>query len=144
MIRRRRRVGERARARIRAGGPSSVHRQALPRALWRALVARCTKREGGRCWWCGLPPTGARGPRLDPHHVVKRSLGGPDTDGNVVMLCRPCHDATDAPYSSGKLVIRSAGLCRFVGAVVFAEGKLEGREKAEALLRMAERALVEQ
>ncbi len=32
-------------------------------------------------------------PRLDHHHLRKRSLGGETTGENIVMLCRPCHTA---------------------------------------------------
>lgn len=141
MIRRSRvRVGAKARARIRAGGPTSVHRPALNRIAWRALVAACTQRDRGRCRNLECPDP--RRP-LDPHHVVKRSLGGADSMDNVVMLCRACHDRTDAPYSLGKLVVRSLGDGRFCMALVTAEGKSEGRAKADALLAMAERSLVE-
>lgn len=141
MIRRRVRVGARAARRIRAGGPTSVHRQALESSAWRALVAYCRARERGRCFHC-------RDPRclpLDPHHVVKRSAGGDDSVDNIVTLGRPCHDWTDAPYSGrrGRLVIRALGRERFVAAVVQAPSKWAGIEKAQELLAMAERALVE-
>jgi 5-methylcytosine-specific restriction endonuclease McrA len=29
---------------------------------------------------------------LDPHHVIFRSAGGPDTPNNLLTLCRKCHD----------------------------------------------------
>lgn len=88
-IRRHRRVGAKARARIRAGGPTSVHRAALPRAAWVALVAHVRKREGYRCLVCRR-----RGP-LDPAHLKPRSLGGWDTPDNVVALCRKDHRDLD-------------------------------------------------
>jgi len=133
------RVGAKARARVAKGGPSSVHRPALPRAAWRQLVAHVLEREGRLCWWCRRPTCVP----LDPHHVQKRSQGGPDSVDNVVCLGRRCHDATDAPYSRGKLVIRALGSERFCGAWVTANGKLEGQAKAAALLRMAEAALTD-
>jgi 5-methylcytosine-specific restriction endonuclease McrA len=106
-------MGARARARIRAGGPTSIHRAALDRAGWRALVAHCVARQAGRCLGChAVRP-------LDPHHVQKRSQGGPDTAANVVMLCRPCHDRTDWPTHRGKLVITVVGPEAFVADVVW-------------------------
>lgn len=30
--------------------------------------------------------------RLDPHHVLRKSQGGPDTLDNLVLLCRAHHD----------------------------------------------------
>lgn len=125
MLRRRRRVGARARARIRAGGPSSIHRPALPRAAYRALVAHCLAREGGRCWWCRSLACWP----LDPAHVIARSQGGADSVDNVVILGRPCHRRQEAPYATGRLVIRSLGSERFVGELVVAKDKWEARAR---------------
>lgn len=56
-------------------------------------------RDVGKCSWCGRPtPDGC-----DPHHLVKRGMGGGsrlDIPGNLVSLCRgyyrgqwvSCHD----------------------------------------------------
>ena len=138
-MRRRVRVGAKARARIRAGGPTSVHRKALPRKEWVALREYVYKREGFACWWCqdwkDLP--------LDPHHVQKRSAGGADSKDNVLALGRACHNHTDAAYSSrrGRLVIRALGGERFIGAVVQAPDKATGQAREAQLLRMAEQAL---
>ena len=96
---RRVRVGRRAQARIRAGGPTSTHRPALSRAAWQALRAYVFAREGWRCFVC------RRKRPLDPHHLVKRSQGGSDSVSNVVSLCRPCHLATDRPMERGRLVV---------------------------------------
>ena len=30
--------------------------------------------------------------RLDPHHILRKSQGGPDTVDNLVLLCRAHHD----------------------------------------------------
>lgn len=36
--------------------------------------------------------------RLERAHIVPRSLGGPDTADNLLLLCRPCHeDSPDWP-----------------------------------------------
>ena len=32
---------------------------------------------------------------LDPHHIVKRSLGGGDDLHNLVTVCRICHNANE-------------------------------------------------
>lgn len=45
-----------------------------------AADGRCQRCEG---WF----------PRLDVHHLLKRSLGGKTTGDNIVMLCRGCHSA---------------------------------------------------
>jgi hypothetical protein len=54
---------------------------------WRACKARVKKRDGGRCRLGGRCAG-----TLDPHHIIPRSLGGRDTDRNVVTLCRKHHD----------------------------------------------------
>lgn len=51
----------------------------------RATYARVTRRDGKRCRVCGK----AGG---DHHHILARSQGGRDTDGNLLLLCRACHD----------------------------------------------------
>lgn len=130
-MRRRVRVGARALARIRKGGPTSSHRLALPRAAYRALVTECVEREGRRCWWC----RDSRCRPLDPHHVVKRSQGGADSRENIVVLGRPCHNRTDWPFDRGKLVIRALGGEQFVGAIVTAPDKATGHALADELLR---------
>lgn len=104
---RRRRVGARAQARIRQGGPTSVHRPALSRAAYQALRAHVFARQGHRCFVC------RRARRLDLHHVVKRSLGGADHPDNTVGLCRDCHAATDRPFAAERLVIVASGGERF-------------------------------
>lgn len=79
---------------------------------------------------------------MDVHHVVKRSLGGPDDPSNMVLLCRfPCHEQTDWPYSRGKLVIRALGGERFIGAIVQAPDKVTGKDREVQLLTMAAREL---
>jgi hypothetical protein len=47
------------------------------------------KVAGVRCIGCGDLE------RLDPAHVIPRSLGGCDHPDCVVPLCRPCHRAYD-------------------------------------------------
>jgi len=51
---------------------------------WAALKRRVSVRDLKRCRVC--LKSGA-----DHHHVLPRSLGGRDTDSNVLLLCRTCH-----------------------------------------------------
>ena len=93
------------RTRMRRQGVRGRRRQAAIAKLKPALLARA----GGRCEnpWC------RRRRPLDPHHIQKRSAGGPDTLENLVALCRPCHEATDKPFYD-RLNIR-----RVMGRIVF-------------------------
>lgn len=57
-------------------------------------------RAWGHCEGCGLTLSG----RLDPHHRKARGMGGVHRDPahlandvrNLLALCRPCHDKTEA------------------------------------------------
>jgi 5-methylcytosine-specific restriction enzyme A len=51
---------------------------------WGKLRQRVLDRAGGRCERCG-------GVADDPHHVVGRVDGGPDTMANLEALCEGCH-----------------------------------------------------
>ena len=67
--------------------PSILRKAAIQREqekARRACYARVTRRDGKRCRVCGKP--GA-----EHHHVLPRSLGGRDTDTNLVLLCPLCH-----------------------------------------------------
>jgi len=44
------------------------------------------------CEWCGVKALHTHWP-LDPHHIKTRGAGGGDTLDNLVILCRPDHDA---------------------------------------------------
>jgi hypothetical protein len=117
-LRRRTRVGARARRRILAGGPRATGRRAASVAEWAAIRELVLARARWVCQACGLRR------RLDVHHVVKRSQGGSDFDLNrLVALCRSCHDQTDAPYSRGRLVITPLGLGAFRFEMVQRAGK---------------------
>lgn len=52
-----------------------------------ALRFHVFERDGWRCRvpWCG------RRTNLEAHHVVPRSLGGQDTEENLVTVCHWCH-----------------------------------------------------
>lgn len=43
------------------------------------------KRDGYRCALCDDPR------RLQAHHVIKQSQGGPDAEMNLITLCPRCH-----------------------------------------------------
>jgi HNH endonuclease len=117
-MRRRARVGARARRRILAGGPRATGRRAASVEEWAAIRELVLARARWVCQACGLRR------RLDVHHVVKRSHGGSDFDLNqLVALCRSCHDQTDAPYGRGRLVITPLGLGQFRFELVQRAGK---------------------
>ncbi len=64
---------------------------------------RVLARDGGRCLVCGRPVD------LHAHHVVPRAEGGPDTEENLVTLCRPCHGR----LHDGRLTITGAAPSAF-------------------------------
>jgi hypothetical protein len=112
-MKRRTRIGARARRRILAGGPRATGRRAASREEWAAIRELVLARARWVCQACGLRR------RLDVHHVVKRAQGGSDFDLNyLVALCRSCHDQTDAPYDRGKLIVTPLGLGQFTFAVM--------------------------
>ncbi len=112
-LRRRGWMGSAARRRVQAGGPLAVGRKAGTLEQWREIRHTILARARSRCEACG------RAGRLDVHHLVKRSQGGGDADPDqLVALCRRCHELTDAPYATGRLVITALGTGRFQFEVV--------------------------
>lgn len=112
-MKRRKRIGARARRRILAGGPRATGRRAATLEEWGAIRELILARARWACQACGLRR------RLDVHHLVKRSQGGSDFDVNrLVALCRGCHEQTDAPYDRGKLIVTPLGLGEFRFEVV--------------------------
>ena len=91
-------IGRAARHRVRQGGPLTKTRPALGLVAWRARVAELRDLANGRCEVCRVRPG------IDPNHVRKRSQGSSDDLSGLVLLCRRCHDRTDAPYAAGRLV----------------------------------------
>src|SRR5262245_26242797 len=111
-------VGLPARRRIRAGGPRATGRPAASVAAWDGIRDTVLARSRWTCQACGVR-TG-----LEVHHVRKRSQGGSDFDLDwLVALCRACHARTDAPYSTGRLVVTPLGSGQFECAVVHARSK---------------------
>ncbi|MGA4875408.1 HNH endonuclease [Streptomyces lydicamycinicus] len=62
-----------------------------------SLVEPCCFACGwfSECWEEKTPRARWRRARLERAHIVPRSLGGPDTADNLLLLCRPCHE--DSP-----------------------------------------------
>lgn len=54
-----------------------------------AAVQKC--RERGQCEW---PDCRSKASEkwMDPHHIETRGSGGPDTDENLIALCRYHHN----------------------------------------------------
>src|SRR3990167_320835 len=85
--------------RIRAGGVLAKGRQSPTLSGWREIVTQARQRARGRCECC------FKALRLEPHHVIPRSLGGPDALWNTVMLDRRCHRMVDEVVGGSKLTI---------------------------------------
>ena len=95
--------------------------------LWEKACRVVLRRAKGRCEVCGRPAP------LDVHHIVKRSQGGShDPDWNLIALCRPCHDRTDAPYSKGRLIITPVGMGFYRHEVFYAVDKYDALGRANA------------
>ena len=98
-----RRTG-RLRSRRKGHGGAVAGRSSVPLAAWEAICQQVKERHGFRCAvvWC------RRSGPLDVHHVIKRSQGGADdpgnpmggAPGNLIPLCRRCHDQTDFPKAT--------------------------------------------
>jgi hypothetical protein len=61
------------------------------RGVPKAITSEVVLRDGGCVAPSMIPAVKCWG-RLDPHHVLRRSQGGPDTPENLVTLCRAHHD----------------------------------------------------
>ena len=82
----------------------------------KTLRARVIARACCNCEACHACIVGAK---LEVHHVIKRSQGGPDTPDNCIALCRRCHDRTDWPWTKGRLCIKALGNEKFLAIVFF-------------------------
>lgn len=60
------------------------------RGVQKAIYAEVILRDGG-CVAATLVRGVQCAGRIDPHHVLRRSHGGPDTPENLVCLCRAHH-----------------------------------------------------
>lgn len=62
---------------------------------WLAVCRAVELRDGFRCRCCKgrvVKTIRLQGDRLEHHHVIPLSLGGPDTVENVAITCKNCHD----------------------------------------------------
>lgn len=80
---------------------------------WAALKAAVMARARGRC-----EIRSHDHPAQDVHHVVPRSLGGPDILDNLIAICRPHHDQVDRAFAAGRLVIAPLGQGSFAWQIV--------------------------
>jgi len=55
-------------------------------ADWDSLRRAVYRRDGYQCANCG-----AKGVELHAHHIVPLSVGGTNSESNIVTLCRDCH-----------------------------------------------------
>jgi 5-methylcytosine-specific restriction endonuclease McrA len=62
-------------------------RKASKQTDWRKVRIVVLTRDGHRCRACSSKQG------LEVHHVVMRSLGGKDEAGNLIALCRGCHES---------------------------------------------------
>jgi hypothetical protein len=68
--------------------------------LDKKLKARIVERDAGRCRWCGRT-----GLVVDPHHVRYRRGKEDDVEGNLICLCRWCHDFVHGrPNAHGEII----------------------------------------
>lgn len=118
----RRRIGQAAQERVRAGGKLAVGRESATLEGWRAVKALVFARAKGRCEVNPIHPA------VDVHHVTKRSQGGSDLDlDQLVALCRRHHDQSDAAFAAGRLVITPLGGGKFHHEVIRKENKWASR-----------------
>lgn len=104
-LKRRRRLGERARERVKAGGPLAKGRPSETLEGWRQLKRDLFRLARGSCEACGA----LVGP-FDPEHAIDRGDGGADTLDNVWLACRyTCHAMKSAPYAKGRLKVIPRG-----------------------------------
>ncbi len=67
-------------------GERRTKRQVAGPKRWREIVAK----KQGPCRVCGKPPPN------ELHHLIARSQGGADCEGNIAALCSACHAKIEA------------------------------------------------
>lgn len=73
-------------------------------------------KSDGRCWYCG----GGAGEKLAIDHVLPKSQGGIDDDGNLVLACQVCNSRKGTATLEK---FRRRERFREIGAPVFTESQ---------------------
>ena len=68
-------------------------------AVWRRIRERIFERDNGLCQSC--LKAGRLRVGQDVDHVIPKSQGGTDDEGNLQLICRACHKAKTARERSG-------------------------------------------
>lgn len=69
---------------------------------WKALVKRIKAKRGAFCQRCGA------GGRVIGDHIVERRDGGAELDeGNIELLCLPCHNRKTARAKAERVRLRA-------------------------------------
>lgn len=55
--------------------------------------------QGSKCYFCGEKDSSC----LETHHIIPRSMNGPDYNENLVTLCANCHRKIEDLYNPLKL-----------------------------------------
>jgi 5-methylcytosine-specific restriction endonuclease McrA len=77
-----------------ASGSARIVRDSYSNAKtsWWDLRKRVVERDGGKCQaTVGWNKCGAKA--VDVHHIIPLSRGGTSTMGNLISLCKDCHEA---------------------------------------------------
>lgn len=97
-------------------GEKRYHRKVAGPKRWQQIVDS----KQGPCRVCGAPPPN------DPAHIIGRGQGGPDSEWNVLPLCREHHSQFDAREPKVCRAVcetlndrEYAGLIAFAGENVF-------------------------
>lgn len=78
-----------------AHAPDSAFRNRFARGAVRMQVM---KRDDYRCRLCGRRPSDHIDLELHVHHVLPWRYGGPTVEGNLITLCKSCHDGLDPDF----------------------------------------------
>ena len=78
----------------------SPMKRSRPKPVPSDIYAEVAKRDGG-CVARRLVPEVPCWGRIDPHHILPRGRGGPDTAENLACLCRAHHDWVHAHPAQG-------------------------------------------
>lgn len=54
-----------------------------------ARVPAKVREDTKECWACRISA------ECEEHHLIPQSMGGTDTEDNIIFLCKTCHDFID-------------------------------------------------